>query len=71
MFQKSYPNWRQNFLKNYDLQNFKTYVVNCSKKEEDKVYECFSCLELMIQTHLHVGIFTKFFIKHVSLKLFY
>ena len=37
----------------------------------DKVHECYSCLKVMIQTQLHVGFLTIFFIRRASLKLFY
>ena len=39
--------------------------------EGDKVRECYSCLKLIVQAHLHVGFFTVFFIKRASLKRFY
>ena len=39
--------------------------------ERDKVRECYSCLKMMIQAHLHVGFITIFFIKRASLKQFY
>ena len=39
--------------------------------EENKVRECYSCLKMIIQAHLHVGFFTIFFIKRASLKRFY
>ena len=31
--------------------------------EEDNVRECYSCLKMTIQAHLHVGFTTIFFIK--------
>ena len=37
----------------------------------DKVRECYSCLKMIIKTHLHVGFFTRFFVKHASPKRFY
>ena len=37
----------------------------------DKVFECYSCLKMVIEANLHVGFFTRFFIKRGSLKLFY
>ena len=40
-------------------------------KEGDKVCECYSCLKMVIQAHLHVGFFTIFYIKSASLKRFY
>ena len=36
--------------------------------ERDKVRECYSCLKIVIQAHLHVGFFIIFFIKRASLK---
>ena len=39
--------------------------------EGDKVCECYSCLKMVIQAHLHVGFFTIYFIKRASLKRFY
>ena len=39
--------------------------------EGDKVRECYTCLKMMIQAHLHVGILAIFFIKRASLKQFY
>ena len=39
--------------------------------ERDKIRECYSCLKMMIQAHLHVGFITIFFIKRASLKQFY
>ena len=56
---------------------FNRVLCDCFKliyaylNEEDKVHECYSCLKMMIQTHLHVGFFTIFFIKRESLKRFY
>ena len=46
---------------------------DCSKltyrylNERSKVHECYSCLKLMIKTHLLAGFFKVFFIKHISL----
>ena len=37
----------------------------------DKVCECYSCLKMMIQAHLHVGFFKIFLIKRASFKQFY
>ena len=37
----------------------------------DKVGECYSCLKMVIQAHLHVGFLTIFFNKCASLKKFY
>ena len=39
--------------------------------EGNKIRECCSCLEMMIQADLHVGFFKIFFIKRASLKGFY
>ena len=39
--------------------------------EGDKIFECYSCLKTIVQTHLHVGFFTIFLIKRASLKRFY
>ena len=47
---------------------------NCFKliyahfNEGNKVRECYNCLKIMIQAHLHVVFFTIFFIKRASLK---
>ena len=51
----------------YDCVKLISVYVN----EGDKVCECYSCLKMMIQVSLHVCFFTKFFIKHASLKRFY
>ena len=48
---------------------FKTYIRVF--KWSDKVCECYSCLKMMIQAHLHVGFFTILFIKRASLEWFY
>ena len=37
----------------------------------DKVCECYSCLKMIVQAHLHVGFFTILFIKRALLKRFY
>ena len=39
--------------------------------EGDEVRECYSCLKIIIQVHLHVGFIKIFFIKRASLKRFY
>ena len=39
--------------------------------EGDKVRECYSCLKMIVQAHLHVGFFSIFFIKRALLKQFY
>ena len=36
-----------------------------------RVCECYCCLNMVIQAHLHVGFFTTFFIKRASLKRLY
>ena len=33
--------------------------------EEDKISECYSCLKMMIQAHLHVVVFLKYFLLNV------
>ena len=59
----------KSFLTGVSYDRFKLTYVNLN--EQDRVRECYNCLKLMIQAHLHVGFLTKFFIKHVSLKRFY
>ena len=39
--------------------------------EGDKVRECYSCLKMIVQAHLHVGFFSIFFIKRALLNQFY
>ena len=47
------------------------FKFTCANLNEgDKVCECYSCLKMLIQTHLNVSFITKFFIKRASLKLF-
>ena len=46
-----------------------TYIHYINKG--DKVCECYSCLEMMIQAHLHVGFFKIFLIRRTSFKQFY
>ena len=64
------------------IKSFSTGVLyDCLKlihlylNEGDKVRECYSCLKMMVQAHLHVGFFKIFFIKRsterASLKRFY
>ena len=60
------------------IKSFLTGVLyDCLKliyaclNEGDKVRECYSCLKMMIQAHLHVDFFSIFFIKRASLKRFY
>ena len=60
------------------IKSFLTGVLyDCFKliyaylNEGDKVCECYSCLKMVIQAHLHVGFFTIFFIKRESHKRFY
>ena len=38
--------------------------------EGDNVRNCYGCLEMAIQAHLHVGFFKIFFIKRISLNSF-
>ena len=42
-------------------------LIYASLNEEDKFRECYSCLKMRIQAHLHVGFIKIFFIKHESL----
>ena len=44
-------------------------LIYVSLNEGDQVRECYSCLKLREQAHLHVGFFKAFFVKHVSLIL--
>ena len=60
------------------IKSFLTRVLyDCFKliyaylNERDKVCECYSCLKMVIQAHLHVGFLIIFFIKRASLKRFY
>ena len=60
------------------IKSFLTEVLyDCFKlvfaylNEGGQVCEFYSCLKMVIQAHLHVGIFTLFFIKRASLKRFY
>ena len=46
-------------------------LVYAYLSEGEKVRECYSCLKMMIQAHLHVGTFTIFFTKRALLKQFY
>ena len=50
----------------YDCFKFIYAYLN----EGDEVRECYGCLKMMIQVHLHVGFFTIFFIKRPSFKRF-
>ena len=59
-------------------QTFLTGVLyHCLKllyaylNEGDNFYECYSCLKMVIQAHLHVGFFTISFSKRASLKRFH
>ena len=45
-------------------------VIYACLNEEDKVYECYRCLKMMIQAHLHVVFFIIFIIKRASFKRF-
>ena len=40
-------------------------LINRYLNGRDKVCECYSCLKLMIEAHLHACSFDIFFIKHV------
>ena len=60
------------------IKSFLTEVLyDCFKliyvylNEEDKVRECYNCLEMLVQAHLHVGFLTIFFVKRALLKRFY
>ena len=46
-------------------------LIYASLHKGYKVYECYSCLKMIVQAHLHVGILTIFFITRASLKWFY
>ena len=59
----------KSFLKGVFYDCFKTDIPVFN--EVDKVRECYSCLKMMVQAHLHVGFFTIFFITRASLKRFY
>ena len=45
----------------HDRFNFTTALLTTN--------DCYSCLKLMIQSHLHIGFFKIFFIKNVSLRI--
>ena len=60
------------------IKSFLTGVLyDCFKliyaylNEGDKVRECYSCLKMIVQGHLHVGFFTILFIKRASHRRFY
>ena len=60
------------------IKSFLTGVLyDCFKliyahlNEGDQFCECYSCSILVILAHLHVGLFTIFFIKRALLKRFY
>ena len=59
----------KSFLKGVLHDCFK--LIYAYLNEGDKVRECYSCLTMMIQAHLHVGFFMIFFIDRASLKRFY
>ena len=46
-------------------------IVYAYLNDEDKVRECYSCLKMMIKTHLHVGFIPRFLTKRAPLKQFY
>ena len=55
------------------LTVFRMIVSNLNTRnlnEGYKVRECYSCLKMVIQAHLHVDFFTIFFIKRASLLRF-
>ena len=62
--EQNYPH--QSFLTGVLYDYFKPSYGYLNKG--DKVCECYSCLKMVIQAHLHVGFFTIFFIKRASLK---
>ena len=60
------------------IKPFITGVLHdCSKliyaylNEENKIRECYSCLKMMMQAHLHVSFFTICLVKRESLKQLY
>ena len=60
------------------IKSFKTGVLHdCSKliyaylNEGNKIHECYSCLKMMMQAHLHVSFFTICLVKRESLKQLY
>ena len=60
------------------IKSFKTGVLHdCSKliyaylNEGNKIRECYSCLKMMMQAHLHVSFFTICLVKRESLKQLY
>ena len=60
------------------IKSFKTEVLHdCSKliyaylNEGNKIHECYSCLKMMMQAHLHVSFFTICLVKRESLKQLY
>ena len=46
-------------------------LIHVYLNEGDKIRECYRCFKMIMQVHLHVGFFTKFFIKRASLKQFH
>ena len=48
---------------------FQIYI--CTYKWRNKLCECYSCLKMIVQAHLHVEFFPIFCIKSASLKRFY
>ena len=60
------------------IKSFITGVLHdCSKliyaylNEGNKIHECYSCLKMMMQAHLHVSFFTICLVKRESLKQLY
>ena len=60
------------------IKSFITGVLHdCSKliyaylNEGNKIRECYSCLKMMMQAHLHVSFFTICLVKRESLKQLY
>ena len=46
-------------------------LISVYLHEGDKIRKCQSCSDLMKHAHLHVGSFTLYFIKHVTVNRFY
>ena len=59
----------KSFLTGYLYDCFKLIYTYLNKG--DKVYECYNCLKMILQAHLHIGFFTIFFLKRGSLTPFY
>ena len=70
MLISSEQNYPHQILLNRDFYDcFK--LIYAYLNEGNKVFECYSCLKMVMQAHLHVVFFTIFFIKRASLKRFY